>query len=57
MQKMRLACDSTVVATNIPKLKTKKVNTAESPVYQQLQEIVGIRCKENNHDPNSPLYV
>jgi len=57
MQKMRLTCDLTVVATNIPKLKTKKVNTAESPVYRQLQKIVRIRCKENNHDPDSPLFI
>ena len=57
MQKMRLACDLTVVATNRPKLKTKKVDTATSPVHQLMLKIVRIRCKENNHDPDSPLFI
>ena len=57
MQKMRLACDLTVVATNIPKLKTKKVDTATSPVHQLMLKRVRILCEQHNHDPDSPLFV
>jgi len=57
MQKMRLACDLTVVATNIPKLKTKKVDTATSPVHQLMLKRVRILCEQHDHDPDSPLFV
>ena len=53
----RLVRRLTPIVAKRPRLKTKKVYTAKSPVYRQLQEIVRVRCTINNYDPDSPLFA